>query len=204
MQQQYLQRVRQAHLQQQLREIQNEYEANLKIEQDVAQAFLQQQELNNVKREVSTPLQGQPIVNTHLQGQQIINTPPHGQQIITTPPHGQSVPTNPLQGHQIVNKAYNMRPQEFSLRQGNIPLPTENMDNTKSVGHRPPPQYVGHPQQNTVRGQYLPNTAMPSQYMPPKEMVPANVPYVSRNGAIYPATAMSPGPRLLPCLIRVF
>lgn len=108
MQQQYLQRVRQAHLQQQLREIQNEYEANLKIEQDVAQAFLQQQELNNVKREVSTPLQGQPIVNTHLQGQQIINTPPHGQQIITTPPHGQSVPTNPLQGHQIVNKAYNM------------------------------------------------------------------------------------------------
>ena len=118
MQQQYLQRVRQAHLQQQLREIQNEYEANLKIEQDVAQEFLQQQELSNVKREVSTPLQGQPIVNTHLQGQQIINTPPHGQQIINTPPHGQqiintpphgqSVPTNPLQGHQIVNKAYNM------------------------------------------------------------------------------------------------
>ena len=87
MQQQYLQRVRQAHLQEQLREIQNEYEANLKIEQDVAQEFLQQQELNNVKREVTTPLQGQQIVNNHLQGQQIINTPPHGQQIINPPPH---------------------------------------------------------------------------------------------------------------------
>ena len=193
MQQQYLQRVRQAHLQQQLREIQSEYEANLKIEQDVAQEFLQQQELNNVKREVSTPVQGQQIVNTHLQGQQIINTPPHGQQIISTPPRGRLIPTNPLQGHQIVNKAYNMRPQEFSLRQGNIPLPTENMDNTKLVGQRPPPHYV-HPQQNAVRGQYLPNMAMSSQYMPPKEMVPANVPYVSRNGAIYPATAMPPGP----------
>ena len=69
------------------------------------------------------------------------------------------------------------------------------MDNTKSVGQRPPPQYV-HPQQNAVRGQYLPNMAMPSQYMPPKEMVPANVPYVSRNGAIYPATAMPPGPSM--------
>ena len=195
MQQQYLQRVRQAHLQEQLREIQNEYEANLKIEQDVAQEFLQQQELNNVKREVTTPLQGQQIVNNHLQGQQIINIPPHGQQIINPPPHGQPIPANPLQGHQIVNKAYNMRPQEFSLRQGNIPLPTENMDNTKSVGQRPPPQYV-HPQQNAVRGQYLPNMAVPSQYMPSKEMVPANVPYVSRNGAIYPATAMPPGPSM--------
>jgi len=45
MQQQYVQRVRQAQLQQQLREIQNEYQANLQIEQDIAQEFLCEQEV---------------------------------------------------------------------------------------------------------------------------------------------------------------
>ena len=54
MQQQYVQRVRQVQLQQQLRELQNEYEANLYIEQDIAQEFLREQrELGSVSSQHS-------------------------------------------------------------------------------------------------------------------------------------------------------
>lgn len=107
MQQQYVQRVRQAQLQQQLREIQSEYVANLRLEQDIAQEFLQEQ------KEIKVEPQAYP--NHSLQHQRQQQAPMMQQYQSNHPPPRQ------LNYDPQLNPQYMPQPQQAQPRMPYMP-----------------------------------------------------------------------------------
>eukprot|EP00111_Clytia_hemisphaerica_P024835 TCONS_00073222-protein len=192
MQQQYLQRVRQAQLQEQLRQLQSEYENSLQVEHDIAFEFLREQELKddtyrqpgNTSATSNTPAQQ----NTQKIPQQPNNNY-NQQHPSSTPPLQHS---NYRQQPQNAHQQYippNAQQQQQSPRNYPPPHPSQYQQNI-------PPQMVGnHPshhqqhrmqQQQQYKGEVpvFPVTGIPiNQPMYPSQRMPYQQQMMNQKGS---------------------